>query len=126
MVISFAKFANIKHEAMPIIVGTNTETIVHFQLPVSFFIVSRVVEQGQCMREKSMVLMAVSHVQPLFTNSAFRAARLSIDSILPCAIYAIIIMGMTISLAGKPRMKANRITPSRPRRWAKGFRKSEV
>ena len=36
-----------KHSDIPIIVGINIETIVHFILFVSFFIVSRVVPQGK-------------------------------------------------------------------------------
>ena len=41
----------------------------------------------------------------------------------PFAIYAIIIIGMTISLAGNPRIKAIRMTPSIPSSLPNGSRK---
>lgn len=40
-------------------VGISTPRAVHFQLPVSFLIVSIVVPQGQCNKLNSMVLRAV-------------------------------------------------------------------
>ena len=36
------------------------------------------------------------------------------------------IIGITISLAGKPKMKPNIIAPSRPKIRAKGFRKLAI
>ena len=44
---------------------------------------------------------------------------------LPDAMYDIIIIGTTISLAGRPKIKASSITPSIPRSFANGSRKSE-
>ena len=44
---SFAKQLNVKQKIIPIIVGNAAAINVHFMLPVSFFIVSNVVEQGQ-------------------------------------------------------------------------------
>lgn len=49
---------------MPQTVGTANETRVHFQDFVSFLMVRQVVEQGQCMMEKSMTEIAVTQVQP--------------------------------------------------------------
>ena len=54
---------------MPITVGTRKETAVHFQLCVSLRMVRQVVEQGQCISEKSIVHTAVSQVQPWSTRS---------------------------------------------------------
>ena len=65
--------------------GMSKEAAVHLRLWVSFLMVMRVVEQGQCIREKSMVHTAVSQVQPFSTNSEWRAVRLSISSKLPVA-----------------------------------------
>lgn len=64
-------------------VGNKNASAVHFRLPVSFLIVISVVEQGQCISENSMVLMAVTHVQPFDTNSCFISVRLSSARMLP-------------------------------------------
>ncbi len=104
-------------------VGSRNARTVHLRLPVSFFMVRRVVEQGQCIREKSMVQIAVTQVQPFATNNVFISARLSSSKMLPCAMYAIMMIGTTISLAGKPKIKAIRMTPSRPRSFANGSKK---
>ena len=45
-------------------VGNAAARRVHFMLPVSFFMVIRVVEQGQCISEKRMKHIAVADVQP--------------------------------------------------------------
>ena len=55
---------NSMQQIMPVIVGNIVASAVHFQLPVSFLIVSIVVEHGQCSMENIIVLMAVTHVQP--------------------------------------------------------------
>ena len=47
----------------PAAVGSAAARAVHFQLPVSLWMVMRVVEQGQCIREKSITLIAVTQVQ---------------------------------------------------------------
>ncbi len=60
--------ANIKHIAIPAIVGIIMDRAVHFQLPDSFLMVRQLVEQGQCIRENSIIQAAVSQVQPLDTN----------------------------------------------------------
>lgn len=39
---------------------------------------------------------------------------------VPVAVYAIIIIGTTVSLAGKPSIKAVNMTPSSPMSFAKG------
>ena len=44
----------------------------------------------------------------------------------PLAIYAIMMIGTTISFAGKPKINANRITPSKPIMRPNGSRKSEI
>lgn len=68
---------------MPVSVGTKNETTVHLRLSVSFLIVINVVEQGQCISEKSITETAVSHVQPFETSSVFNAVRLSNDASVP-------------------------------------------
>ncbi len=110
---------------MPVAVGTAKEIAVHFRLCVSFLIVKQVVEHGQCISENSMVQTAVSQVHPLLTSKVFNSFRLPSSRMLPVAMYAIMIIGTTISFAGKPRIKANRITPSSPKSCAKGSRKLE-
>ena len=99
------------------------ESSIHLTLPVSFRMVRSVVEQGQCMREKSMTLIAVTQVQPLATRSCRMESRFPSSSSVPSERYAMMMMGSTISLAGNPRMKAMRITPSSPISRAKGSRK---
>lgn len=109
---------------MPAIVGITAANAVHFKLPVSFFIVISVVEQGQCIREKIIVQIPVVQLHPFATKIFFISKTLVISVKLPCAKYAIIIIGMTISFAGKPRMNAIKITPSSPISFANGSRKS--
>ena len=109
----------------PILVGMIIASKVHFTLFVSFLIVRQVVEHGKCMREKITVQTAVIIVQPLSVNSALKSARLSSSISEPVERYAIIIIGKTISLAGNPRIKANKITPSSPKNCANGSKKSE-
>ena len=53
------------HTARPKKVGNRKENAVHLKLAVSFFIVISVVEQGQCMSEKTVVQTAVLAVQSL-------------------------------------------------------------
>ena len=110
---------------MPTAVGIIKESTVHLKLFVSFFIVIRVVEQGQCIREKSMVLTAVIQVQPFADSNALSSAYPVMLLRVPLAVYAIIIMGITISFAGIPSIKAKSIIPSSPRSLAKGSRNSE-
>ena len=57
-------FANKIQVMIPMMGGRIAASPVHFQLLVSFLMVSKVVEQGQCSKEKSMVLIAVIHVHP--------------------------------------------------------------
>ena len=91
---------------IPIRVGNSIEKSVHLTLAVSFFIVSTVVEQGQCIREKIIVQAAVTGVQP-FVTKIFRISFTDESSTrLPFERYAIKIMGTTISFAGKPNMNA--------------------
>ena len=82
--------------------------------------VRHVVEHGQCISENSIVHTAVTHVQPFCTNSVCSAERSFISTRLPVERYAMMMMGTTISLAGKPRINASRITPSRPKKRAAG------
>ncbi len=116
---------NKKHTTNPVTVGTSQETAVHFMLCVSFLMVRQVVEQGQCIKENSMVLTAVIQVQPFATKSSFKTDKSLISRMLPSAIYAMIMMGTTISLAGNPRINARRMTPSKPMSLANGSRKPE-
>lgn len=113
--------ATTKHTSKPIVVGTAKETAVHLRLCVSFFIVKQVVEHGQCSKENSIVQTAVSQVQPLLMSNSLSAEMLSV-SMLPLDKYAMMMIGTTISLAGKPSMNANKITPSSPNARAKGSR----
>lgn len=53
---------------IPQIVGIANAKRVHFQLPVSFFILIKVVEQGKCINENSIIFIAVRIVQPLFIS----------------------------------------------------------
>ena len=53
---------------IPQTVGNNTEIVVHFQEPVSFFIVKHVVPHGKCINENIIVHIAVLIVHP-FSNS---------------------------------------------------------
>ena len=48
----------------PINVGSNIEVNVHFRLPVSFFIVRQVVDQGKCNTVIIIIQTAVVIVQP--------------------------------------------------------------
>ena len=114
----------ISSRTIPRIVGIAAAANMHPMLPVSFFMVSRVVEQGQWNREKITVLRAVITVQPLFSRSCLSAGRLR-AVMLSVERYAIMAMGMTISFAGKPRIKARSRTPSKPMSRAKGSRNSE-
>ena len=49
---------------MPQNVGIKKLSIVHFRLPVSFFIVIKVVAQGKCKQVKIITFIAVQIVQP--------------------------------------------------------------
>lgn len=111
------------HIIIPHIVGSTIEIKVHFLLLVSFNIVKQVVEQGQCIREKIIVQMAVFIVQPFKINTFFISIKLFICSSSPDSVYAIIAIGITISFAGKPRINAVSSTPSNPIILAKGSRK---
>ena len=57
------RFAAI-HKSIPAAVGSRNASAVHLRLPVSFFIVSRVVEQGQCISVKIINHTAVRTLQP--------------------------------------------------------------
>ena len=109
--------------AAPIAVGSIIAVRVYFTLRVSFHIVDIVVEQGQCISENSMKHIAVTHVQPLSASSSLRLSRLLYPSITPVEVYAIMIIGKTISFAGSPSINAIRITPSKPKSLPAGSRK---
>ena len=55
---------------MPQAAGKSAQIIVQNPLFVSLYMVMREVEQGQCIRENSIVHTAVSQVQPFCTNKA--------------------------------------------------------
>lgn len=67
---TFAALAKIKQIINPAAVGIRAESSVHLRLPVSFFTVRRVVEQGQCIREKRRKEIAVISVQPFAVRRA--------------------------------------------------------
>lgn len=117
---------NKKHAEIPIRVGTANAARVHFMLPVSFFTVKSVVEQGQCIREKRITFIAVTAVQPFEIKRFFISKRESESVSVPADMYDIMIRGITISFAGKPSMNARRIVPSIPSIRAKGSRKDEA
>lgn len=114
-----------KQQTIPTAEGIIIASIIHFQLPVSFFIVKHVVPHGKWNREKIIVHIAVVSVQPLSTNNIFNIAKSSISTNIPVSIYVIIIIGITISFAGNPKINAIRITPSNPINFANGSKKSE-
>lgn len=60
-----------KQDSIPNAVGIAIAKSVHFILPVSFFIVRRVVAHGQCIIENSIMFTAVIHVQPLLMSMGF-------------------------------------------------------
>ena len=111
------------HIIIPHIVGNTIETKVHFLLLVSFNIVRQVVEQGQCINEKIIVQIAVFIDHPFKSNIFLISIKLFICSNSPDNVYAIIAIGITISFAGNPRIKAVSNTPSNPINLAKGSRK---
>lgn len=117
---SFAACVNKKQHIIPARVGIINASSVQRMLPVSFFMVSKVVEQGQCINENSIVFTAVTQVQPFSTKSCFNSCRLFISVIVPPDKYDIIINGITISFAGNPRTNANNIVPSSPIIFANG------
>jgi len=120
-----AVFANIQQTKIPITVGTIKEIAVHFMLCVSFLIVRNVVEHGQCINENNIVLIAVIQVHPLLTNNSFNSVKLSNSIILPDSMYAMIMIGTTISLAGNPKINANNMTPSIPSSLPNGSKNPE-
>ena len=77
---------NAKQIIIPQTVGTRKDTRVHLRLPDSLRMVSKVVVQGQCIKENNMVLTAVTQVQPLFTRRSLSWARLSNSRMLPWAM----------------------------------------
>ena len=110
---------------MPKAVGNRIENSAHLVLPVSFFMVRTVVEQGQCIRQNIITQIAVTAVQPFETNIC-RICSIDVTaSILPLERYAITASGKTISFAGNPNIKASSNTPSRPKIYAKGFKNSD-
>ncbi len=68
--------------------------------------------------------IAVVTVQPLLQSISLRICELSASIRLAPDIYAIKIIGITISFAGKPRIKASRIIPSSPMILPTGSKKS--
>ena len=61
------------------------ERAVHLALPVSLWMVMQVVEQGQCIREKSMVQTAVRQVQPWAMSRPRMAPRSGSSESVPSA-----------------------------------------
>ena len=107
----------------PNTVGNSAERSVHFILPVSFFIVIRVVEHGQCISENSITFMAVTMFQPFEISMLFNSEIFGTSVKTPCDKYAISIIGITISFAGKPKINAIKIMPSNPIKFPIGFKK---
>ena len=64
-----------KQVIIPIAVGKIKARAVHLRLPVSFFIVSMLVVQGQWNSENNITLSAVKVVQPLLTNIVLKTVK---------------------------------------------------
>jgi hypothetical protein len=84
--IIFAIFAISAHSTTPKAVGRITAAAVHFRLPVSFFMVRQVVEQGKWKRIKIMVQRAVTHVQPLSVRIVRITSVLSVSISIPAEV----------------------------------------
>ncbi len=67
-------------------VGIKNASAVHFRLPDSFLIVIRVVEQGKCIKQKSITFIAVKMVQPLLIKILEIFDKSSICIKLPPAV----------------------------------------
>ena len=110
---------------MPKTVGIRAEANIHFA-PHSFLMVSKVVAQGQWNRQNSIVHMAVLAVHPLARKRARRLSVLIISPITVDDVYAIIMIGITISFAGRASTNARRMTPSSPKSLAKGSKNEDI
>ena len=75
-----------KQRSIPAAVGMRKDAAVHLRLAVSLCIVMQVVEQGQCIRENSMVHTAVTGVQPFAVSRVCISDRLPISVSVPPAI----------------------------------------
>ena len=96
---------------------------VHFRLPDSLRMVRRVVQWGQCIREKSMVLTAVIQVQPLFTSKSLSCARLSNSRRLPLGHVGHDDDGNYDLIGRKPQDKCHENHPVQPKKPGKGVQK---
>ena len=65
----------VKQSSAPISMGKTAARSVHFQLPVSFLTVSKVVEHGQCIIIKISTHTAVVNVQSFARKSALVSAN---------------------------------------------------
>lgn len=110
----------IKHNNNPTNVGKMNAITLHLMLPVSFLTVKSDVIHGQWKREKSIVFSAVSVVQPLSINNCLKILKSDMLFKADVPIYAIITIGITISLAGSAKINAKSMTPSSPIRAANG------
>ena len=77
---------NRKQNTKPKTVGIRNAKNVHFKLWVSFFMVKRVVAQGQCIKVNKSIETAVKQVQPFWTSNVCRLARLPESVSVPCAV----------------------------------------
>ena len=103
--------------------GIIKESTVHFKLPVSFFIVIKVVPHGKCSNDKIIILIAVRMVQPLLIKICDMSDKFSKCSNVPALAYPIKIIGKTISFAGNPNINAVIIFPSKPKSFQNGSKK---
>lgn len=113
-----------RHIVKPHISGAKNETKVHLKLFVSLYIDIQVVEQGKCNKKNIITHIAVVTVQPFEINRLYISLKFPASLKIPEPLYNIIIIGITISFAGKPSINAVNITPSIPNILANGFRKS--
>ena len=73
----------IKQITIPQTVGNRNPKAIHFQLPVSFFIVNNVVVQGKCKSVNIITLIAVRSVQPFSTKICPIVLVFSISTSVP-------------------------------------------
>jgi len=73
-------------QPIPNSVGRRKAIIVHFMLPLSFFTVISVVEQGQCISENSITHTAVMEVHPCDVSNSESAFRSVISVSVPLIV----------------------------------------
>ena len=104
-------------------VGKKIARSVSFTLFVSFFMVRIVVAQGKCRSVKIIVQIAVVNVHPFEARISRNAEREEKSQREVPDKYPIKIMGKKISFAGRAKINASKIVPSKPKNLPIGFKK---